>query len=151
MILLLCIFELFLQYCCTLFSQPKRTELIRIFFYIFAVSRSEIVTTVCIDLDYNDCCHFPVEGTSFSIGTLVLLPWDTWSAVQRKLKMLFTTYVSHMDLGLKTKKTNRLDPEASTDYIQYSLGLTENSIAHFVIGNNYKNHSIFQLCATCSW
>lgn len=100
------------------------------------------MTTVCIELAYIGCSQFQVGGADFAIGTLVLLPWDTWSVVERKLKMLFSTYMSHIDLGLKTKKTSRLDPEASTDNIQYSLGLTENSIEHFVIGNNDKNRNI---------
>ena len=71
----------------------------------------------------------------FVIGTIQILPQMSWHELDQRLRQLTEAHFRQLDIGLKTKKTSRLDPETSPDVTQqFSLGFSLDCIHNFNIG-----------------
>jgi hypothetical protein len=57
-----------------------------------------------------------------------------WLVLENKLQFVLTSFLSQLDVGLKTKRTSRLDPEVGGDSMQYSLGIKFDVLNKFVLG-----------------
>lgn len=71
----------------------------------------------------------------FIIGTIQILPQMRWAEVDQAVRGVVEGHFRQLDTGLKTKKTSRLDPEASPDITQqFSLGFSLDSVDSISIG-----------------
>ena len=69
-----------------------------------------------------------------------------WSDVDQRVREVVEGHFRQLDIGLRTKKTSRLDPETSPDVTQqFSLGFSLGNIDSFSVGELYKYNSITSL------
>lgn len=71
---------------------------------------------------------------SFVVGSVQLTSKTGWMELEGVIQSVLVNFFNQLDTGLKTKKTSRLDPEITSDTMQYSLGLGLKAIQHYSIG-----------------
>lgn len=77
---------------------------------------------------------FTLPTQKFNIGSLQLSPNTQWVILENKLQFVLTSFLSQLDIGLKTKRTSRLDPEVGGEGMQYSLGIKFDVLEKFTLG-----------------
>lgn len=106
--------------------------------FSFSVNNKEIQILVTLDLYHPNQYKLDKgqssSSQSFIIGSVPVAPNLGWSELEVKLQQTFSTYLSNLDTGLKTKKTSRLDPETPSDSLLYTLGLGPSCICEYALG-----------------
>ncbi|XP_064605602.1 cortactin-binding protein 2-like isoform X2 [Liolophura sinensis] len=77
------------------------------------------------------------KETEVIVGTFHIRPSTTWQHLEDCVRSLLSNYFKKLELGLKTRKTSRLEPDAN--YIDcppqpFTLGLSPGSVKQFSIG-----------------
>ncbi|XP_061187409.1 cortactin-binding protein 2-like isoform X2 [Saccostrea echinata] len=119
-------------------------------------SLTDVATPICnqfLSQLGSSCIHVPVAielsyarlsgadnssnitGRSFVVGTVQITSATGWMELEAVLQSVLSNFLSQLDTGIRTKKTSRLDPEITSDSVQYSLGLGLKAIQHYSIGS----------------
>ena len=78
----------------------------------------------------------------FVIGNIEILAKMDWYDLDQRVREVVEGHFRQLDIGLRTKKTSRLDPETSPDVTQqFSLGFSLANIDSFNIGELYEYNS----------
>ncbi len=77
---------------------------------------------------------FKQPETAFNVAILKVTSDMTWSALEHLINGSIMSHFSDVSVGLRTRKTNRLDCESPESPTPYMLGLSTDSIKQFAIG-----------------
>ena len=94
-----------------------------------------IVLEICQDVAVTGSTSSSrVPEMTFIISSLKVTAELTWSALEHLVNGAFMSHLNDISIGLKTKKTSRYDQDSPDLVLPYSLGLSTDSIKHYVIG-----------------
>ena len=106
---------------------------------ISTVDTKDVSLAVILEISYvspSTTDMFTLPTQKFNIGCVQIAPNTPWIVLENKLQFVLTSFLSQLDVGLKTKRTSRLDPEVGGDSMQYSLGIKFDVLSRFSLGNN---------------
>ncbi|CAC5414143.1 CTTNBP2 N-terminal-like protein [Mytilus coruscus] len=101
------------------------------------VDSKDVSLSVILEISYVSTSNtdmFTLPTQKFNIGSVLLAPNTPWVILENKLQFVLTSFLSQLDVGLKTKRTSRLDPEIGGDSMQYSLGIKFDILDRFMLG-----------------
>lgn len=103
------------------------------FFSIFILTDrpSSPVIKVQVELQYFLAHSFV---SSAQLGALDLSPSFSWQTIEDRLLAVLKSYLAQLDVGLKTRRINRLDSDLNWIDKDFTLGLTVNNIKQFEMG-----------------
>lgn len=105
--------------------------------FCISVDSKDVSLGVILEISYASSSTtemFTLPTQKFNIGNVQLAPNTPWLVLENKLQFVLTSFLSQLDVGLKTKRTSRLDPEVGGDSMQYSLGIKFDVLSKFVLG-----------------
>ena len=109
-------------------------------------TRHEVLCMVSIDLQVpriSELRPSPMKSQilgdqiSIDLGSVVVTKEMSWSEIEEKLNMIFLNHTSEVSIGLRTKKTSKLDQDSPDAPNPFTLGISLNSIKYFSIGELY--------------
>lgn len=75
-----------------------------------------------------------IEQSKVVIGNVVVTKETRWTDLEDRLGGIFMNHVSEVSIGLRTKKTSRLDMESPDAPNPFTLGIALSSVQYYSIG-----------------
>ncbi|KAK3579051.1 hypothetical protein CHS0354_029909 [Potamilus streckersoni] len=92
------------------------------------------VASVSVELKCSGSAYERMNG--YLIGCVQIGSNSDWQQIEKSVLGVLNDYYKQLNMGLRTKKTSRLDPESSPDaHDQYVLGLTVDSVWNLSLGS----------------
>lgn len=75
-----------------------------------------------------------IEQKNVVVGNLLVSKDMKWAELEEKLGSAFLNHISEISIGLRTKKTSRLDLDSPDAPNPFTLGITLSSVKYYSIG-----------------
>lgn len=105
-------------------------------------SRQEVACIVSVELTppvTSETKASPKQPSSFeqscvTVGSVVVSKGMTWMELEEKLGSVFLNHTSEVSIGLRTKKTSRLEQDSPDAPNPFTLGISLSSVKYYSVG-----------------
>lgn len=105
-------------------------------------SRQEVACIVSVELappatSETKASPKPPSGSEQScvtVGSVVVSKGMTWMELEEKLGSVFLNHTSEVSIGLRTKKTSRLEQDSPDAPNPFTLGISLSSVKYYSVG-----------------
>lgn len=109
---------------------------------LFPGSRQEVACIVSIELTSSTSLDTKAKRPASSgfdqslvtVGSVVVSKVMTWVELEERLGCVFLNHTSEVSIGLRTKKTSRLDQDSPDAPNPFTLGISLSSVKYYTIG-----------------